>query len=216
MNKNLTTGRHYAAVPRLWPDSTVICLGSGPSLLQSDIDSCRDRAKVICVNDTIRLCSWADALYCCDGRWVDHYKGVPTFTGLKYSLTTQPGKWPGWQILRESGTFGLETEDRGAIRSGRNSGYQAINVAVHLGATRILLLGYDMQRTKGHEHFFGAHPVGVNQPSPYPLFVQAFASLVKPLADHGIEVINCSRHTALTSFSRHALCDALDQRTVEV
>jgi hypothetical protein len=199
-------------VPKLWPESTIVCIGCGPSLTQEDVDYCRGRARVIAVKDAWRLASWADALYACDGKYWDFYKGVPEFTGLKFGLTVD-GRWPDVQALRNTGMDGLEVDPSG-LRTGQNSGYQAVNLAVHLGARRIVLVGYDMQRVKGRAHFYGEHPPGGYQhtASPYGLFQQCFATIVEPLTALGIDLVNCSRQTALTCIPQQALSDALGKQ----
>jgi hypothetical protein len=114
---------------------------------------------------------------------------------------------PDVQVLRNTGMLGLELDPTG-LRAGHNSGYQAINLAVHLGAARILLLGYDMgPDATGLSHWFGEHPDRVA--SPYPQMRAAFDSLVEPLAALGIAIVNCSRRTALTTFPCQALERAL-------
>jgi len=45
--------------------------------------------------------------------------------------------------------------------------------------------------------------------SPYQTFQSAYPTLVEPLRAAGVEVLNCSRETALTCFPRVALVDAL-------
>lgn len=194
------------AVPKLWPGSTVVCLGTGPSLTAADVDACRGRAKVIAINDAYRLAPWADVLYACDYKWWGWHKGVPSFSGLKYALTAPAAQWPGVQVLRNLGVDGLSMEPTG-LRNGRNSGYQAINLAVLLGATRVLLLGYDMQADKTRDHFFGRHPDHTKPP--FSVCLARFTTLVKPLAALGVEVINCSRQTALTAFPRRPLEEVL-------
>jgi hypothetical protein len=95
---------------------------------------------------------------------------------------------------------------RTGLRTGSNSGYQAINLAVHLGAARIILLGYDMKGT----HFFGKHRDG--SVPPFQACLRLFPTLVKPLAALGIPVINATRSTALTTFP----CLPLDLALAEV
>lgn len=201
------------SVQKLWPGETVVCIGTGPSLTAADVEACLGRARVIVVNDAVKLAPWADVLYACDGKWVDHHKGVKSFTGPKYSMTVNRKKWPDWIALRNDGVNGLCLDPTG-LRTGRNSGYQAINLAVHLGARQILLLGYDMSRHKGKGHFFGEHPHNWS-PSPYHAFLQAFSTLEQPLKDLGIEVINCSRRTALKVFPTLALETALPAMPME-
>lgn len=191
-------------VPKLWPGSTIVCLGSGPSLTAADVAQVRGLARVIAVNDTYRLAPWADVLYACDAKWWGWHKGVPTFPGLKYTLQPQAARWPGVQLLRNAGQDGLELKPDG-VRTGQNSGYQAINLAVHLGAARILLLGYDMQG----KHFFGAHPD--QSAPPFAICLKRFATLVAPLRAAGVQILNCTRKTALTCFPCVPLETALAQ-----
>jgi hypothetical protein len=194
-------------IPRAWPGETVVCIAGGPSLTAEDVAAVRGRARVIAINDAYKLAPWADVLYACDSKWWRWHRGVPSFSGPKYALERSSAKFPGVQVLRHTGTTGLE-RDPGAVRTGKNSGYQAINVAVHFGAARILLLGYDMSRgPDGKEHWFGHHPNC--QRSPFESFRRHFETLVDPLAALGVTVINCSRRTALQAFPRLPLEEAL-------
>lgn len=198
-----------ASVPRLFPDQTIVCLASGPSLTSEDVDFCRGRAPVVAVNDTYRLAPWAAALYACDARWWESHAGVPSFMGLKFALESKAAQWPGVQVLDNTGDRGVELEPTG-LRTGKNSGYQAVNLAVHLGAARIVLLGYDMQTHEGQpSHFFGEHPRPLRRPSPFAMFCDHFASLVEPLRALKIDVINCSRASALACFPRRPLGSVL-------
>ena len=98
------------------------------------------------------------------------------------------------------------SRDPTAVHSGGNSGYQAIGLAYHLGATRIILLGFDMHHHSGKSHFFGDHPKEFANSNAKPdRFVAAFRT-IKP-EEYGIEILNCSRETALDAFPRHNLED---------
>jgi hypothetical protein len=212
-------------VERLWPDSTIVCIGSGPSLTPEDVNACGEarsigprgidarpgerwhRVCVIAINNAWQLAPWAQVLYACDAKWYGWNSGVPTFRGLKYSIDPQSAKWPGVQVLQNTGPLGLELEPTG-LRTGKNSGFQAINLAVHLGASRILLLGYDMSPAPdGRDHWHGSHPDG--QIPPFAAMLATFPSLVAPLAALNIQVVNCSRRTALDVFPKARLEDEL-------
>lgn len=196
------------SVPRRYPDSTVVCIGGGPSLTAEDVAYCQGKAVVVAINDAYRLAPWAEVLYGCDEQWWQWHQGAPSFTGLKYTLHRRAAqRWPDVQLLRNTGQEGLELDASG-LRTGRHGGYQAINVAVHLGAKRIVLLGYDLSAPdEGPDHWFGSHPNRVR--SPYTTFLQAFGSIVEPLHRLGIAVMNCTRRTALTCFPCVPLIEAL-------
>ncbi len=199
----------------LWRGQTVVLLGGGTQD-SNLIDSIRGKARVIAINDAYKLAPWADILYGCDAKWWNwHNPAFPepkgdatTFAGIKVGLkwNAMQGKYyGGWdhenypdiRALAATGLSGLEIAPN-ALRTGGNSGYQAINLAVHMGAKRILLLGYDMQKTANGAHWFGEHPDGV-EPSWMNMLLD-FPSLVKPLKEKGVEVINCTLDSALKVF----------------
>ena len=179
--------------------STFVLIGGGPSLTVEDVEYVRDRARVIVINDGYKLAPWAFALYAADSKWIEWHDGAPSFRGHKYSIESQQTTTrPGWAVLRNTGYVGLDLEPK-CLRTGFNGGYQAINLAVHLGAKRIVLLGYDMAPApNGLGHWFGEHPDGTV--SPYQQMREAFDTLVEPLAAEGISVVNSTRRTALTAF----------------
>ena len=197
-------------MPRVWPGETIVCIGTGPSLTSDQVNECRDNCRTIVVNDAYKLAPWADVLYSCDARWWIWHNQAPNFLGVKVGLAwdgTTGKMYPQWhqqnlgQIrkLASTGDAGLEIVDPRGLRNGRNSGYQAINLAVHLGAGRVVLLGYDMKRTNGKNHFFGDHPGKVPAP-PFGKFRRAFKSLKNPLKDLGIDVLNATPGSALNTF----------------
>lgn len=200
-----------STVEKLWPGETCVILGGGSSLTQADVDSVRGKAKVIAIKEAgacslpgrAPLAPWADALYGCDPKYWKYEQGAATFKGLKFALEPQTTAWPGVQVLRNTGHDGLELDPSG-LRTGHNSGYQAVNLAVHLGVTRIVLLGFDMwSGPDGHHNWFGPHPNHVV--SPYAIFLMRFKSLVEPLKAARVTVLNASRFTILDAFQRVAL-----------
>jgi hypothetical protein len=206
-------------VTRLWPGATVVCLASGPSLTRKDVAFVRGRARVIAINNTWELAPWADALWATDASWWIQHEGVPAFRGSKFALKAIIGNpqtqrvkglpfYDDVHVLRHVGREGLSA-DPAAICSGGNGGYAAINLAVHLGASRILLLGYDCQfGPKGEKHWHGDHPAGATTMD-FPLWLTRYATLATLLARRGVSVVNCSRQTAIPSFPRMPIEQAL-------
>jgi hypothetical protein len=202
-----------------FPGATVAVVASGPTLTDLAVAPLRGRVPVVAVNDAIRLVPWADVLYSSDRRWwavVGPSRSVQAYTGIKVSIGWRPGdaspipKHPDVQVLVNTGEAGLEP-DPGGLRTGRHSGYAAINLAVHLGARRILLLGYTLGRVGGQAHFFGAHPAVLHQTTDqqYATFRAAYLSLAPALQQRGIEVVNCTPSTHLHTFPNVPLADAL-------
>jgi hypothetical protein len=194
-----------APVPKLWPGETCVVLGGGPSLTREDVDYCGGKAHVIAVKEAYQLAPWAEVLYACEASWWNYVKGAMDFSGLKYGM--EPVIWPDVHTLRNTGDEGLELDPSG-LRTGGNSGYQAVNLAVHLGADKIVLLGFDMWHGEdGRSNWFNATRPHRN--SPYPIFLQRFATLTEPMKQAGVTVINCSRRTMMRAFPQQPLEEAL-------
>ncbi len=200
------------AISRIWPGATVAILGTGPSLSREDVDFVRGRARVIAINDAHTFAPFADVLYSSDQLWWRRHRDV-SFGGLKFAIASVKGqkhdtlKVPGLQIVGNTGPLGLETDPTG-IRHGKNSGYAAVNLAVHLGAARILLLGYNLGPVNKRVHFNGAPASGCS----YDRFARAFDTMVGPLKQIGVDVINCTFPTRLTCFPQASLREALDRQ----
>ncbi len=198
---------------RTWPGQTAVVLGCGPSLTGQDVDLCRANSLlVVAVNDAWRLAADAEVLYSSDIAWWRQYAGMPDFAGLKYSIhQDNRNAWrklpADIQLLENTGDVGLETAPSG-LRTISNSGGAAINLAVHLGARRIILLGFDMRPSK-QVHFFGRHPDPLRNLSPYAVFLGKFATMVQPLRAAGVDVVNCTPDSALRCFRQAPLVDVL-------
>src|SRR5262245_41906712 len=209
-------------VPLLCAGGTVACLASGPSLAIEDVEALRAAgALLVAINDAVRLAPFADVFYsgakawwprhCKQPLWTERHRLVDAFAGIKISLELdqdRPGiHKDGTIILRNTGTDGLERVPNG-LRTYQNSGGAAINLALHLGATRIILLGYDMGPDgKGRHHF--SDPSGRPHSSPYSLVRNLIKTMVGPLEAVGVEVVNCSRSAGLPCFPRRMLADVL-------
>lgn len=97
----------------------------------------------------------------------------------------------------------------GRIHTGMNSGYQSIGLAWSWGAARIVLTGYDMQKTGGKSHFHGDHKGGLPGLGNLPDWCRRMVPLATDLRAKGIDVVNATRVTALTCFRRATIKEAL-------
>jgi hypothetical protein len=162
------------------------------------------------MNTSFRLAPWADVLWSYHTRDLQQVSGVDPrkFGGRIFSAEPASAPWP---IIAKTGAEGLELEPTG-VRHGNNSGYSAINVAVHLGARRIVLLGYDCCAAEdGKVNFARPADYAGRRAYSFELWRKRFATLVVPLRAAGVEVLNASRRTALECFPRVVLEEALRQ-----
>jgi hypothetical protein len=204
----------------------------------SALDRCR--VKIITVNDSWRLLTahmietsrtnklikedavGSCAAYFCDAKWWQASIAanrrtndkVYSFHDAIYRLWWFSGSpdfinHPQVHALRLTGQRGHEPETD-ALRHGSNSGYQAVELAVKLGAKRIVLLGYDMRVEPGGRSHWHDEPrasdfadVAARSMLPH------FATLVEPLAKLGVEVVNATPGSALECWPKMSLEDAL-------
>lgn len=89
----------------------------------------------------------------------------------------------------------------------RNSGGGAVALAIARGAKRVVLLGYDMQYTGGRRHWHGDHPAKLGNAGRIADWPAQFERLRRE--NPSVEIINCSRSTALTCFPRRSLEESL-------
>lgn len=82
-----------------------------------------------------------------------------------------------------------------------NSGAALVSLAAALGASKIIMLGYDCQKTNGLTHWHGSHPRGLGDAGSMPKWPAQFARLNDRWGPH-TDIVNCSRQTALKSFRR--------------
>jgi hypothetical protein len=210
----------YSEVLRAWEGETVAIFATGPSLTQEDVDRCRG-FKTIAVNDAYRLAPWADVLYFADYQWWNWHKdreGFRSFPGVKVTIEQSAGLAPFDETMHAlrnlnnvGGRDGLSLDPRG-IKTGKNSGYQALNLAVLLGAKRIYLLGFDMKFKAGKAHFFGAHPAP-NFESEFREFAKRFSTLENPLKEIGVEVLNATPGSLIEAFPKVSLESLVTDKT---
>lgn len=191
-----------------WTGQTVVCIASGPSLTDGDIDYVRDKARVIVVNNNYFRAPWADMLYATDPEWWDGYK--PQFDGLRVTTSKPAAAAHGCLCIPGAHHDGLST-DPNRLHYNKNSGAAAINVAYHCGSRRVLLLGYDCELGPfGQKHWFGDHPPGkMSRTPPFAGFIKCFGMIAAQAPSLGLEIVNCSRRSALWQFRRSLITEEL-------
>lgn len=93
-----------------------------------------------------------------------------------------------------------------------NSGCGAVAFAASRGAERIVLIGYDCQKTGGKVHHHGDHPPNLGNAKSMSQWFVRFRKLAETMSRAKVNVINASRETALTCFPRMDLEAALADR----
>jgi len=198
-------------VPRMWPGRTVAILASGPSMSQHIADAVRASGMpALVTNETFLLAPWADLLFAADSAWWStRAQDALKFDGLK---VTTNGSTPFRQVLHLQAGERLGFDPNPSrLATGGNGGYQALHIAAHAGAARVLLFGFDMRG--GHWHGPHADPLSNPSPSTFARWIAAFQTLAPQLRARGVEVLNCTPGSALRCFPAAAMADALEMTT---
>lgn len=186
--------------------SNCIVAASGPSLTEEVAQHCH-HFPVIVVNNAHQRLPWAEVLYAGDRDWWELYHGCPDFAGEKWSvhesvLTDKSGIAERYGLRLVAGHRHIDAPgfslDPKRIHYGNSSGFQAINLALLFGATRIMLVGFDM-RTISQRHFHADYPDPAMNLSRYEYFIPAFNEAARMLPTH-IQIINCTPHSGLRCF----------------
>lgn len=206
-----------------WAGEPVVCIASGPSVTQAQVDYCRGKARIITINDSYRLAPWGDAFFASDARWWDKYIGqvrAETQGGQLWTMQELAASNHNINLAPAKYEKGLNTEP-GIINHGTHSGFQAINLAYQFGASKIVLLGYDC-KYKHHpdckrneqgqctqpkiclRHWFGSHPQGWGDANHILRWIESYKTIH---AD--IPIINCSPDSDVDAFPKMPLAEAL-------
>lgn len=180
------------SVPPMWVGQTVHVFATGPSLTQAQCDAAKGEPAIV-VNDAYRVAPWADVLYAADAQWWDEHPKALEFSGLKVTCMASV-RDDRVKLLKQHAVEGFKPETDG-VCTGGNSGYQAIQIAIHAKAQTIKLYGFDMDGT----HFFGRHPSPLRntEPEHFARWIERFHAL----NDRGSEIINCTPGSRLKCFA---------------
>lgn len=167
--------------------TTFLCVASGPSLVKADIDLLR-HMPTISTNNSFMLADNSSYVYAMDAAWWDKYKDQVPSKMQGVSNT---------QYVAQS--YGLIHHKETICR---NSGSAAIDYAMKLGATTIILLGYDCSIKNG-THWHGDHEE-LKNPKQHNVDVwhKDYLHLSRVAKHLGVRIVNCSRYTEIECFQR--------------
>ncbi len=197
-----------------WNSEPCIVAAPGPSLTAEVVEQVRmkrwhDHWRVIAVQDAYRVTPWAHALYGCNPSWWRVHRDCGGFEGEKWSthegeagshLNDKREAADKWRVKLVRGADGEGFSlNPAVIHYGSNSGFQAINLAILKGCTRIVLVGFDMRRVEGEAHFFGEHPDELRRDTDYSAFIPSFERAAKLLPPN-VQIFNATPGSALRCF----------------
>lgn len=156
-----------------WQGATVAVLGCGPSLTPEAVELLRHHF-VIAVNHAAAVAPWADMLVALDVGWPAEWR---EFVGLRVTGCEDAEL----DALYVGHRFHRVSTARGEIEI-RNSGLEAIRIAAEMGASRIILVGFEPEQPR---HFYDDE---VDTGGPYPGVAEGLAQIAAELAARGVVV----------------------------
>lgn len=190
---------------------TIVILAGGPSVTLKTIHHIARRRldlnsgiSAIAVNDAVFVAWWADWLHACDARWWRwNVQQVRNFPGIRTTLDEMvPPAWA--NLLNNTGKDGFDPNPLNC-RTGGNGAYQAMHMAVHAGARKLVLVGVDMDRS-GHWH---QEYKGVASCDRDVVMLPSFETLKPELDRRGIQVVNASLESKLEIWPKLPIEEAL-------
>ena len=211
MDKFLTKETSKELTDRLKQKKTSdICfiIGGGPSLLKYLPDTSVLKNKdVIVTNNAYKLFPDAMVLHFADKAWYEwHTKPKHDFLN-KFSgtITTcalaQKGFWDKSRIFCffKGDTKGGISKDTDKL-NGNNAGHQAINIAVHLGYKKIVLIGFDLDASNRKTHWHNEHERPTNVGNYEFSMIPGFEKIVPYQKELDFKIYNINKESKLKCF----------------
>lgn len=230
-------------VPRIWEGADVWIIGGGPSVpkqfgipdkvIQQVIDGAtppnvyssymtaiQDK-HVIGINMAYRIGNWIDMVVFGDtGFFLRERGNLSKFPGLKVSLN--PGQhqdsWVKYIARDTTHVKGISSNPKMVSWNG-NTGAAAISIAVHTGAKRIILLGFDMKIGDNKmQHWHNLYQKGPVQAQdnrrirklPFDRHLSGFPVIAEDAKRMGVTILNACPNSEIQCFPKVTVKDILE------
>lgn len=195
-----------------WTGRIVVLIATGPSLTAEQIEYVkkkrkRGKCRVIAINEagvsTYKplAAPWADMLYAADRAWWQHYK--PEFYG--YRVSGEPVEGVNTIPLKMLEREEPMSRDPSTVVSCGHSGFQALGLALALGATKIIMLGYDCGGPKRNAH--DNRPEAFKRRVNMQAWAECYDRVPREFPD--VEFANCAPYSAIRAFPKCELTEVL-------
>lgn len=168
-------------------------------------------------NDAYLLAPDAALLHACNWQWWNaRWEKVRDLPCEKWTTRSESAERYGIRWIAEVNKPGLSTDPE-VLHHGHSSGYQLVGQAYRKGATRIVLLGYDMKFDPAYDgrshhigdtprHFFGEYekslqhwPSVMVRKGVHVELLELYESIAR---QNAVEIINCTPDSAIECFPK--------------
>lgn len=202
-----------------WSEQTTFIIGGGPSL--------KDQMKflpilqkiggrIIVTNNAYKLIPDADILHFADDVWYGwHKETIPLIFRGTYITTAAQGspasEWNrrGIHYFRKHSNNGITNST--AMLCGSNSGHQAMNLAIHMGSKKLVLLGFDMNPTAPETNWHNEHKRPTARNSYKDVMIPGMQKTAPILEKMGVSAINTSLKSNIDCFRKRSLEEVITE-----
>ena len=219
-------------VVRKFAGDTAVLIATGPSLSQQQLNLIHDRhtagdVRTFGINNVYQIYPTLDVHLSCDGPWWRWYWNDPVLREM--SKTTMMWTWYpefaeefGINYIKAVVKDGL-SGDPSVVHINHGSGPMMMNLAIHYGVKKLVLVGHDMKFAKDYapakkepgstpRHYFGEYPkplqhwpsVKVRQ-GVLDGLIEAYTKIEASPVLSSVDIVNCTTDTALTMFRQSDL-----------
>ena len=182
----------------VWFGSNVVCLASGPSVTDADINAVKLWRNggagrfVIATNSMVFKAPWVDAVFGMDSAWWRYYlPSLNHYKGLRLTCA-----------IDQRGVITLPMPVSG------NSGLASMFAAKYLGASRLILVGFDLRRgAQGQAHNHPDHPAPLTNTKSIQRWPGQFVDAMGHFEN--IEIVNTNQGSRLRMWYHQPLEQAL-------
>lgn len=222
-------------VPRMWEGGECWIIGGGPSLTEQ-FDIPQDivqrvlskeltpdayspylapihKKHVIGINAAYLIGKWIDIMFFGDARFfLEHRERLAKFPGLKVSCHERPA---GVKYANDNIKYLPKHKGHGngispvadKVCWNQNSGAAAISVAANTGATRIILVGFDMKMNGTVQHWHSLYGTAGKKDRPlrslpFQRHLKAFPAIDRDARQRGIEIVNACPDSEIQEFEK--------------
>lgn len=195
-------------VPPLWKGERCFIIAGGSSVMEAHRkhNLARLPGRIIAIKDAVRFAPFADCMFYADAHL--HRDRPDIFYKYRGSLIVKRAVhqkvpahvrqvrrvWVPKGVDLDKRISGLSTDP--ALLGGFDSGGSALNLAFHLGATDIILVGFDLRG----KHWNPDHPLRDAGARVHRIHQRSIDAMAKPLRNLGVTVRNASPNSSLQEF----------------
>jgi len=223
-----------SSISKIWKNETAFILGGGTSILKqfaiptTVVEGVRNKSlamssysdymkvlhdrNVIGINAAYLIGDWIDIVFFHDEEfWQANKTELEKHPGQLVTCNSRFMNRPHPKVLYipkdRSKLYGIH-DNPNFVAWNHNSGAAAISLASHLGAKKIILLGFDMNASSGVSHFHSQY--NQKRLPPFEKHLFGFPQIAEDAKRLGIEIINCSIESSIDVFEKRNLEEVIN------